>query len=86
MVDSIGACAQHEGGHTELLDINQVIYDVFAFSQHITKDHDIEITQNLSSEAPRIRGDFGKIKQVLINFLCGTQCLRSLKKRIAGWV
>ena len=69
IVNGLRTYARSDTDHVEAIDINKVIIETIPLVQDIAKSNGIAIRQNLATGATHVRGNIGKIQQVLINLL-----------------
>jgi two-component system NtrC family sensor kinase len=53
----------------EDVDLNQVIKDTMPLTGHELRSHRIEIIENYDPELPKIKGNFNKLQQVIVNMM-----------------
>ncbi len=53
----------------ELIDVNQMIENVFSLAELRVKQKDIELNLNMNSDIPRVFGNEEKLKQVVLNLV-----------------
>ena len=68
VADLLKFSRQSESSKKEL-DINEIIEDVLAVSEHNLNINHIHVTRNFMADLPMVIGDVEKLRQVFINFL-----------------
>ena len=69
IVGSLRTYARSDTEHVEAVELNKVITDTLTFVQQVARKANVEILQQLSAQNPSVRGNIGKIQQVLINLI-----------------
>ena len=69
IVNGLRAYARVDTDRMEAIDINKVIIDTIPLVNDIVRSAGITICQNLDPDVPHVRGNIGKIQQVIINLL-----------------
>jgi PAS domain S-box-containing protein len=69
IVGSLRTYARADTEHVETVDIHKSIDEMVVFVQQVAKNRGIVIHKNLASDTLYVRGNFGKIQQVLVNLL-----------------
>ena len=85
IVDSLGAYARTDTDEIVAVDMNKVISEVIFFIRQLSKSAGVEIEQKSAAGSPHVRGNVGKLQQVLINLLsnaCDALASRPSERRI----
>jgi two-component system, NtrC family, sensor kinase len=61
--------SRQSGSTQELLDVNEILTDVVAVTEHILSLSHIEVRLDVAAELPRIQGEPEKLRQVLVNLV-----------------
>ena len=69
MIETVRAMFKKDTGEKTLLDINEVVQEVFALLRAELQKHNIAVIYRLSEEIPRISADRVQLQQVILNLV-----------------